>query len=57
MWHVAEVAEKIKRLPVRPGVSKRPILVYAGELSKAVEADGFFDSIIPATELLHARVL
>ena len=57
MWRVADVAEKIRRLPVRPGVSKRPVLVYAGELSKAVEADGFFDAIIPATELLRARVL
>jgi hypothetical protein len=49
----AEVAEKIRRLPVRPGVSKRPVLVYAGELSKTVEADGFFDAIIPAAELLR----
>lgn len=50
----AEVAEKIRRLPVRPGVSKRPVLVYAGKLSKSVEADGFFDSIIPAERLLEA---
>ena len=48
----AEVAEKLKRLPVRPGVSKRPVLVYAGELSKSVEADGFFDAIVPASRLL-----
>ena len=27
---------------------KRPVLVYAGELAKSVEADGFFDTIVPA---------
>ena len=31
---------------------KRPVLVYAGELAKSVEADGFFDTIIPARRLL-----
>ncbi len=49
----AEVAEKLRRLPVRPGTSKRPVLVYAGELAKSVEADGFFDTIIPARCLLE----
>ena len=47
-----EVAQKIRRLPVRKGVTVRPVLVYVGELSKAVEADGYFDAIIPARKLL-----
>jgi hypothetical protein len=29
----------------------RPVLVYAGELSKTVEADGYFDAIVPARKL------
>ena len=48
----AEVGMKIKRLPMRPGMTVRPVLVYAGELSKSVEADGYFDAIIPARRLL-----
>lgn len=47
-----EVAEKLRRLPVRPGISKRPVLLYAGELAKSVEADGFFDAVVPAEKLL-----
>ena len=47
-----EVRQKIKRLPVRAGISVRPVLVYAGELAKSVEADGYFDAIIPARRLL-----
>ena len=47
-----EVAQKIRRLPVRKGVTVRPVLVYVGELSKAVEADGYFGAIIPARKLL-----
>ena len=48
----AEVGMKIKRLPMRLGMTVRPVLVYAGELSKSVEADGYFDAIIPARRLL-----
>lgn len=48
----AEVAEKLRRLPVRSGVSKRPVLVYDGQLAKGVEADGFFDALVPAGRLL-----
>ena len=47
-----DVRQKIKRLPVRPGVTVRPVLVYAGELAKSVEADGYFDAIIPARKLI-----
>ena len=47
-----EVAERMRRLPLRKGMSKRPVLVYEGELDPAVEADGFFSAIISARQLL-----
>ena len=47
-----EVRKKISRLPLRTGMSVRPVLVYAGELAKSVEASGYFDAIIPARKLL-----
>ncbi len=47
-----EVRQKIKRLPLRPGVAVRQVLVYAGELAKAVEADGYFAATISARKLL-----
>ena len=48
-----EVAEKIRRLPLRRGLSTRPVLVYEGELDGGVEGAGFFDAIIPAQNLLE----
>jgi len=50
-----EMRTKISRLPVRPGVSVRPVLVYTGELSKTVEADGYFDAVVPIRKLLEAH--
>ena len=47
-----EVAERMRRLPLRKGLSKRPVLVYDGELDPAVEADGFFSALISARQLL-----
>ncbi len=47
-----EVRERMRRLPIRPGMSKRPVLVYDGHLDPAVEASGFFAAIIPARRLL-----
>lgn len=49
---VKEVEEKIRRLPLRPGVSARPVLVYDGELEPAVEGCGYFDAIISSHALL-----
>ena len=46
-----EVRQKMKRLPIRAGMTVRPVLVYAGELSKSVEADGYFDALVPARRL------
>ena len=47
-----EMREKIRRLPLRDGLSVRPILVYDGELSPVVSGRGYFDSIVPARKLL-----
>ena len=49
---IDEVDEKVRRLPRRQGVSVRTALVYEGYLAPIVEADGYFDSIIPFRSLL-----
>ena len=49
---IDEVERKIKRLPLRKGMTPRPVLVYDGELHPAVEATGFFDAVVPARKLL-----
>ena len=49
---VAEVEEKVRRLPLRKGLSARSVLVYDGELFPSVEGSGYFDSIINARQLL-----
>ena len=49
---VDEVAEKVRRLKVAAGKSIRTALVYDGHLSRTVEADGFFDAIIPFSRVL-----
>ena len=47
-----DVEEKMRLLHVRKNVSKRPVLVYDGEISPRVEADGYFAALIPARKLL-----
>ena len=47
-----EVRRKIARLPLRSGVTPRPVLVYDGSLAPSVEGTGFFDAIIPVRKLL-----
>ena len=47
-----EVAERMRRLPLRKGLSKRPVLVYDGELDPAIEANGFFSALISSRQLL-----
>ena len=49
---IDEVERKIKRLPLRRGLTARPVLVYDGELHPAVEASGFFDVVVPVQKLL-----
>ena len=47
-----EMREKIRRLPLRAGMSVRPVLVYDGELAPIVSGRGYFDAIIPARKLI-----
>ena len=47
-----EVAEKVRRLPIRKGISVRTALVYDGDLDPAVESLGFFDALISSRKLL-----
>ena len=49
---VEEVAQKVDRLPHPRSISIRTALVYEGELSKAVEGDGYFDALVPISDLL-----
>lgn len=49
---IDEVREKCRRLPHATGVSIRTALVYSGELAKSVEAEGFFDAIVPFARLI-----
>lgn len=50
---IDEVLRKVKNLKVRPGVSVRTALVYCGTLSPAVSAEGFFDVLTDAHDLLR----
>ena len=51
-WVVSEVEEKLSRLKTSRNVSIVPVLVYDGNLSKRISADGYFGFIISARELL-----
>ncbi len=48
---IVEVEGKLRALPAR-GKSVRTALVYVGNLSPAVEQEGFFDFIVPIGKLL-----
>ena len=50
-----EIAGKVKALGLPRDISVRTALVYDGNLSPAVEANGYIDAIIPARELLGLR--
>ena len=47
-----EVEAKVKALALPRDVSVRTALVYEGRLSPGVEADGYFDAIVPFSRLL-----
>ncbi len=49
---IDEVVEKVKRIPHREGMSVRTALIYEGHLAPIVEADGYFDAVIPFRTLL-----
>ena len=52
---IEEVLTKVKRLRRNPDYSVRTALVYCGKLSKQVEAEGYFDKIVDAKDLLELR--
>lgn len=47
-----EVAAKVRALAVPRGMSVRTALVYDGHLAPSVEAEGYFDAIIPIGDML-----
>jgi uncharacterized protein len=49
---VDEVREKVVRLNAGKGVSVRTVLIYEGQLDPKVEAEGYFDFVIPFARLL-----
>lgn len=49
---VDEVERKLEKLSTPRGKSARPVLVYDGHLAPIVEADGYFDAIVPFRTLL-----
>ena len=49
---IEEVREKVANLSVSRELSVRTALVYDGELSPSIEADRFFDFVVPLEKLL-----
>lgn len=49
---VREVKEKLDKFKVRNGMSVIPVLVYSGNLSRRVLADGYFARVISAEDLM-----
>lgn len=49
---IDEVREKILRLPIDRTLSVRTALVYAGDVSARLETEGYFDFLIPFSQLL-----
>lgn len=49
---IDEVREKCRRLPRPRDMSLHTALVYEGEIAPSIEADGYFDAIIPFSRLL-----
>ena len=52
---IEQVDSQVRAIGRRNGVSARTALVYEGELSPVVGADGYFDAIVPFADLLVAR--
>ena len=48
-----EVEAKRRRLRLPAGVTARMALVYDGHLTPSVEAEGYFDSVVEAKNLLR----
>jgi len=52
---IEEVDKKVRTIKRPDGVSIRTALVYDGHLSPVVAADGYFDAIVPFSELLKSK--
>lgn len=50
---IDEMIERVRRFPRKDDVSVRTALIYEGHLAPIVEADGYFDAIIPFDDLLR----
>lgn len=50
---ISETEQKADALQIKKGLTLRTALVYAGHLSPGVEADGYFDAIVPASAVLR----
>lgn len=53
---IAEVDAKVRKISRPEGVSIRTALVYEGELSSVVEANGYFDALVPFSRLMGCHV-
>ena len=49
---IDEVDDKVRAIKRRPGLSIKTALVYEGQLSPLVQADGYFDAIISFSHLI-----
>ena len=49
---IKEVDKKVRCLKRRDDISIKTALVYEGHLSPIVEADGYFDAIVPFSKVL-----
>ena len=49
---IADVDRKVRAIKRREGVSIRTALVYDGHLAPVAKADGYFDAIVPFSQLL-----
>ena len=50
-----EVCAKLSKLKLKRNISRRTALVYEGELAQSVIDNGFFDFVIPASDLLKGK--
>ena len=53
---INEVQAKVDALKVSKNLSIRTALVYDGNLSPSVEADRYFDFVVPLRKLLNQKV-
>ena len=54
---VREMQDKVAAFPRKRGTTLRTALVYDGELDPVVEAEGYFDAIVPFRSLLQIGII